>query len=115
MRLKLAMTGILLVLAALAVAQTMDEPQAVAVDDPDQPLAGQAELTMLAPPPLQLGADLGNACICLCRQAGGQRTERWGHYERSIVTGCQWSGRVCVVEGSLGKIGACTDSPAPLD
>ena len=115
MRLKLVMTGALLVLAALAMAQTMDEPPVSFADDPDQPLAGQAELTALAQPPLQLGADLGNACVCMCRQAEEPRAQRWGHYERSIVSGCQWSGRVCVVEGTLGTIGACSESPAPLD
>jgi hypothetical protein len=114
MRLKLLMTGMVLVLAALAMAQTMDEPPEAYADDSDRPLAGQAELTALAPPPLQLGADLGNACVCLCRQAAPPRGERWGHYERSIVAGCQWTGRVCLVEGELGKIGACTESPAPL-
>ncbi len=117
MRLKLVMTGMVLVLAALAalaMAQTMDESPETYLDDSDQPLAGQAALTALAPPPLQLGADLGNACVCLCRQAAPPRTERWGHYERSIVTGCQWTGRVCLVDGALGKIGACTESPAPL-
>ena len=114
MRLKLVMTGVVLVVAALAMAQTMDDPSQALVDDPDQPPAGQAELTALAPPPLGLGADLGNACICLCRQATPPRSERWSHYERSIVTGCQWTGRVCVVDGALGKIGACAESPAPL-
>ena len=115
MKLKLAMTGVVLVLAALAMAQTMEEPPVVFEDDAEQRLAGQAELTALAPSVLELGADLGNACVCMCRQADPPRAERWGHYERSIVSGCQWSGRVCVVEGSLGSIGACTESPAPLD
>ena len=115
MRLKLVMTGAILALAALAMAQTMDEPPAAFADDADRPLAGLAELTALTPPPLQLGSDLGNACVCLCRQADPPRLERWGHYERSIVSGCKWSNRVCVVEGTLGTIGACTDSPAPLD
>jgi len=101
--------------AALAVAQTMDPPVTVIDDDDDQTLAGQAELLTLAPPPLELGADLGNACVCHCRQAETPRTSRWGYYERSIVTGCQWSGRVCVVEGMLGSIGACTESAAPLN
>lgn len=115
MRLKLVMTGAILVLAALAMAQTMEEPPAERGDDADQAVAGLAELAALAPPPLQLGADLGNACVCLCRQAAPPHTQRWGHYERSIISGCQWSDRVCVVDGTLGTLGACTDSPAPLD
>ena len=115
MKVKLMMTGVVLVLAALAMAQTTDEPAVVFDDDPDQPLAGQVELTALAPAALRLGADLGNACVCMCRQANPPRAERWGHYERSIVSGCQWSGRVCIVEGAIGTIGACTESPAPLD
>lgn len=115
MRLKIVMTVAVLVLAALAMAQTMDEPAVVFEDDSDLPLAGQAELIAVAPPALGLGADLGNACVCVCRQAAPPRTERWGHYERSIVSNCQWAGRVCVVEGALGTIGACTESPAPLD
>jgi hypothetical protein len=114
MKLKLVMTGVVLVLAALAMAQTVDEPPVALDDDPDQPLAGQAELTALAPPALQLGADLGNACVCICRQADPPRAERWGYYERSIVSGCQWTGRVCIVESTLGTIGACTESAAPL-
>jgi hypothetical protein len=114
MRLKLVMTGVVLVLAALAMAQTIDELPVVFEDADDQPLAGQAELAALAPPPLELGADLGNACVCICRQADPPRTERWAHYERSIVSNCQWTGRVCVVEGALGTIGACTESVAPL-
>lgn len=114
MRLRLVMTGAILVLAALAMAQTMEEPQADLVREGEQQLAGVAELAALAPPPLQLGADLGNACICLCRQADPPRAQRWGHYERSIISGCQWSNRVCVVDGALGTLGACTDSPAPL-
>ena len=92
----------------------MDEQAVEPADDADQQLAGIAELTALAPPPLQLGADLGNACICLCRQADPPHTQRWEYYERSIISGCQWSDRVCVVEGTLGTLGACTDSPAPL-
>ncbi len=115
MRLKLVMTGAILVLAALAMAQTMDEQAVEITDEADpQAVAGLAELTALAPPPLQLGADLGNACVCLCRQADPPHTQRWGHYERSIISGCKWSNRVCVVEGTLGTLGACTDSPAPL-
>ena len=115
MKLKIVMAGLVLVVAALAMAQTMDEAvQPAFDDDPDQPLAGQAELAALAPAPLELGADLGNACVCVCRQAEPPRTERWGYYERSLVSGCQWSGRVCVVEGTLGTLGACTESAAPL-
>ncbi len=114
MKLKLVMTGLVLVLAALAMAQTTDEPEVVFEDDPDQPLAGLVELSALAPQPLELGADLGNACVCVCRQAEPPRAERWGYYERSIVSGCQWSARVCVVDGTLGTIGACTESAAPL-
>jgi hypothetical protein len=114
MKLKLMMTGGVLVLAALAVAQTMEEPATDFAEDPDQPLAGQEQLSALLPPALDLGADLGNACVCICRQAAAPRAERWGYYERSIVSGCQWSGRVCVVEGELGTIGACTESAAPL-
>ena len=115
MKLKLVMTGVVLVLAALAMAQTVDEPAVVFEDDSDLPLAGQAELIALAPPALQLGADLGNACVCMCRQADPPRAERWTHYERSVVSNCLWTGRVCVVEGRLGTIGACIESPAPLD
>ena len=115
MKLKLLMTGVVLVVAALAMAQTMDEPPAAFDDDPDRPPAGQMELAALASPPLGLGADLGNACVCMCRQAAPPRTQRWEYYERSIVSGCQWSGRVCVVEGALGTLGACTESPAPLN
>lgn len=115
MRLKLVMTGFALIVAALAVAQTIDEPAVAFEDDPDQPLAGQTELTALLPPALELGVDLGNACVCICRQADPPRIERWGYYERSIVSNCQWAGRVCVVEGMLGTIGACAESPAPLD
>ena len=117
MRVKLVMTGVALValvLAALAVGQTMQEPALELADDPDQAVAGQAELAALAPPALELGADLGNSCICVCRQAGDDRRERWDHYERSIVSGCQWTGRVCVIEGTLGSLGACIESPAPL-
>ena len=114
MRRKLVMTGLVLVLAALAMAQTMDEPQETFEDDPDQPVAGQEELRAVLPPPLELGSDLGNACVCVCRQADPPRAQRWGHYERSIVSGCQWGGRVCVVDGTLGTIGACTESVAPL-
>ena len=115
MKLRLVMTGVVLVLAALAMAQTADEPPAVPENDADQPLAGQVALAALAPPALQLGADLGNACVCVCRRADPPGNERWGYYERSIVSGCQWSGRVCVVEGALGSIGVCTESAAPLD
>jgi len=114
MKLKLVMTGVVLVLAALAMAQTTDEPAVVFDDDPDRPMAGQAELIALAPPALELGADLGNACVCMCRQAGPSGAEGWSYYERSIVSGCRWTGRVCVVEGALGTIGACTASAAPL-
>ena len=114
MKVKIVMAGLVLALAALAMAQTMEEPAAVVDDDPDQALAGQTELTALLPPQLELGADLGNACVCVCRQADPPRTERWGYYERSIVSGCQWSGRICVVEGTLGTLGACTESAAPL-
>ena len=114
MRLKLVMTGAILALAALAMAQTMEETPVELADDGDQQLAGVADLAALAPPPLQLGADLGNACVCLCRQADAPRAQRWGYYERSIISGCQWSNRVCVVDGALGTLGACTDSPAPL-
>ena len=114
MRLKLLMAGGVLVLAALAVAQTMEEPATTLVDDPDQQLAGQVQLNALGPRPLELGADMGNACVCLCRQADPPRNERWGYYERSIVSGCQWAGRVCAVEGGLGTLGACTNAPAPL-
>ena len=117
MRVKLVMAGLVVVglaLAALAVAQTMQQPAARFAGDPDQPVAGQADLAALAPPALELGADLGNSCVCVCQQAGEQRTERWGHYERSIVSGCQWTGRVCVIEGTLGTLGACIESPAPL-
>ena len=115
MKLKLVMTGVVLVLAALAVAQTTDEAPGAFEDDADRPLAGLAELTIVAPAALELGADLGNACICMCRQADPPRAERWGYFERSIVSGCQWTSRVCIVEGALGTIGACTESPAPLD
>lgn len=115
MKLKLLMTGVVLVVAALAMAQTMDSPAVELEDDPDQPPAGQAALAALASPALALGADLGNACVCMCRQAEPPRAARWGYYERSIVSGCQWSGRVCVVEGALGTIGACTESAAPLN
>lgn len=114
MRLKIVMTGVVLVLAALAVAQTMDESPATFEDDVDQSLAGQAELAAVAPSALGLGADMGNACVCACRQADPPRNERWGYYERSIVSSCQWSGRICVVDGALGTIGACTEAPAPL-
>lgn len=118
MKLRLAILAGLLALAALAVAQTMEEPPAIEeIEETEaeglQP--GQTQLAALAPPALELGADLGNACICLCRQADPPRAERWGHYERSIVNGCRWSGRICVVDGALGTIGACTASPAPLD
>lgn len=118
MRLKLVMTGLVLVLAALAMAQTREEPETapvvVAESDDDEALFGQSELTAVLPPPLALGADLGNSCVCVCRQAEEPRAQRWAYYERSIVSGCQWSGRVCVVEGTLGNLGACTESPAPL-
>lgn len=116
MRLKLVFTGIVLVTAALAVAQTMDQPPVVVEDDPDQPVVGSSQLAALARPPLELGADLGNACVCVCRQADPPRSERWNYYERSIVSGCQWTGRVCVAGGdTLGTIGACTEAPAPLE
>lgn len=115
MRLKLVLTGVALIGAALAMAQTMDEPPVAGADDPDQPVAGQARLSALAQPPLALGADLGNACVCVCRQADPPRNERWGYYERSIVSGCQWTDRVCVAEGMLGTLGACTEAPAPLE
>ncbi|MFQ5351281.1 MAG: hypothetical protein ACE5EG_12640 [Thermoanaerobaculia bacterium] len=115
MRLKLVITGVALVVAALAMAQTMEEPAVILEDDPDQPLAGQAELASVVTGPLELGADLGNSCICICRSAHPPVAERWGYYERSIVSNCQWTGRVCVVEGMLGTLGACTESPAPLD
>ena len=117
MRLKTVLTGVVLVvlvLAALAVAQTMEEPAVTFVDDPDAAVAGQEQLSALVPPALELGADLGNSCVCVCRQAEEPRAERWGHYERSIVSGCQWTGRVCVIEGTLGTLGACVESPAPL-
>lgn len=117
MRVKLVMTAVALTglaLAALAFAQTMEEQDETFAIDPDQPVAGRAELAAVAPPALGLGADLGNSCICVCRQASAKRTELWGHYERSIVSGCQWTGRVCVIEGTLGTLGACTESPAPL-
>jgi hypothetical protein len=51
----------------------------------------------------------------MCRQADSPRLERWGYYERSIVSGCQWSDRICIVDGALGSIGACTESPAPIN
>jgi hypothetical protein len=114
MKWKLAMMAGLLVLAALAVAQTMEEPEAIVDDEREQLVPGSVELGAVAPTALELGADLGNSCVCLCRQAESPRAERWGHYERSVISGCQWSGRVCVVEGGLGTIGACTESPAPL-
>ena len=113
MRLGFVATAVLLVLAALAVAQTMEE-QAPFVDEGEQAVPGAEALSALGPTALELGADLGNACVCLCRQADPPRAERWDHYERSIVSGCQWSGRICVIDGSLGSIGACTESPAPL-
>ncbi len=115
MRLKLVMTGVVLVLAALVMAQTTDEPPAAFEDDADRPLAGMAELSAVAPTALELGADLGNACVCMCRQAAPPGAERWGYFERSIVSGCRWTSRVCVVEGALGRIGACIASPAPLN
>ena len=118
MRRKLVMTGVAmvaLILAALAVAQTLEEAADPFVEDPDQPVAGQAELATLAPPALELGADLGNSCVCVCQQAEEPRARSWGHYERSIVSGCQWTGRVCVLNGALGTLGACVESPAPLD
>ena len=117
MRRKLVLTCVALaalVVAALAVAQTMEEPAISFDDDADQPVAGQAELAALTPPALELGADLGNSCVCVCRGAEPPRSERWAHYERSIVSGCQWTGRVCVIEGALGSLGACVESPAPL-
>lgn len=115
MKLRLATIAVLLALAALAVAQTMEEPPPATVEDQAEELQpGLTALTAVAPPALELGADLGNACICLCRQAEPPQAERWEYYERSIVSGCRWSGRVCVVDGALGSIGACTESPAPL-
>jgi hypothetical protein len=109
------MIGVVLVLAALAVAQTVEEPPVIFEAEEDGLLAGQAELARLTLPPLGLGADLGNACVCVCRQADPPQTERWSYYERSIVSNCQWSGRVCIVDGALGTIGSCTEAPAPLD
>lgn len=115
MKTKLVTIAALLILATLAVAQTVEEPEPATVDtSDDQLLPGEAALRALALAPLQLGADLGNSCICLCRQTADPRIERWGYFERSIVSGCQWSGRICVVDGQLGSIGACTASPAPL-
>lgn len=115
MKLRLAILAVLLALAALAVAQTMEEPPPpIEETEAEELLPGQSRLAAVAPPALELGADLGNACICLCRQAEQPRAERWGHYERSIVSGCRWNGRVCVIDGMLGTIGACTTSPAPL-
>ncbi len=117
MKLRVAILAMLPVLAALAVAQTTDEPPPIieaSEDEAEQQQPGLAALNALRPPALELGVDLGNSCVCLCRQADPPRTQRWGHYERSIVSGCQWSGRICVVDGQLGSLGACTESPAPL-
>ncbi len=114
MRLRLVTTAVLLILAALAVAQTVEEPPP-AESEAEQRLPGQTALRALVRAPLQLGADLGNACICLCRQADPPNSQHWGYYERSIISGCQWSGRVCVTGGQLGTLGACAEAPAPLD
>ena len=114
MRRKLWMTVVVLAVAALAMAQTMEEPAEVFDDSSEQLLAGEAELRALNRPPLELGGDLGGACACICRQADPPRAESWSYYQRSLVSGCQWAGRVCVVDGALGTLGACAEAPAPL-
>ena len=122
-RQKLSATGVLLSLAllgggvaAVVVAQEeMDESRSLDSARDEELIPGEAELRTLAPSALQLGADLGNACICLCRTAATPAAEEWAYFERSLVSGCGWTGRLCVAGGELGTIGACAAAPAPLD
>lgn len=62
----------------------------------------------------QLGADVGNACACRCTHQVVPDIFEWGYFERSLMSGCSWEGKVCVVGGELGHLSRCTPAPAPV-
>ena len=118
MRRNVTMIAFLLVLllGAAATVGVLAQQRGGDDDRSDEELVpGEAELRAVAPSPLALGADLGNACVCLCRAAATASTpiiDEWAYFERSLVSGCDWTGRLCVTRGRLGRVGACVAAPA---